>query len=87
MRTLNRGCFRKGWIDAKSQEIRTGNTFLEDFLHAFERAHFSAFGNYQGDTGHMEPAEAARYLWGHGSLSISRANSVGWWERMDRQTT
>jgi hypothetical protein len=36
MRTLNRDSFRKDWIDAKSQEIRTGNTFLEKCLHALE---------------------------------------------------
>lgn len=36
MRTLNKDCFRKEWIDARSREIRTGNTFLEKCLHAFE---------------------------------------------------
>lgn len=36
MRTLQRECFTRDWIDQKSREIRTGNTFLEKCLHAFE---------------------------------------------------
>ena len=36
MRTLKRECFTRDWIDQKSREIRTGNTFLEKCLHAFE---------------------------------------------------
>ena len=36
MRTLKRECFTKDWVDRKSREIRTGNTFLEKCLHAFE---------------------------------------------------
>ncbi len=36
MRTLARECFIKEWIDRKSRDMRTGNTFLEKCLHAFE---------------------------------------------------
>lgn len=36
MRTLAKECFSKDWIDAKSRELRTGNTFLEKCLHGFE---------------------------------------------------
>ncbi len=36
MRTLARECFAKDWIDRKSRDMRTGNTFLEKCLHAFE---------------------------------------------------
>jgi hypothetical protein len=36
MITLRRECFTREWIDRKSLEIRTGNTFLEKCLHAFE---------------------------------------------------
>ncbi|HCE42253.1 MAG TPA: hypothetical protein DET40_01730 [Lentisphaeria bacterium] len=36
MRTLAKECFRKDWINRKSQSLHTGNTFLEKSLHAFE---------------------------------------------------
>jgi predicted nucleotidyltransferase component of viral defense system len=36
LRTLNKGCFEKSWIEAESRRHRTGNTFFEKGIHAFE---------------------------------------------------
>ena len=36
LRTLNRACFEKTWIEAESRRHRTGNTFFEKSLYAFE---------------------------------------------------
>lgn len=36
MRTLNRDCFDKAWIERESRRHRTGNTFFEKSLYAFE---------------------------------------------------
>lgn len=46
----------------------TGNSFNEWLTICIDdtlslNAHFSPFGNYQGDTEHMDPPAAARYLW------------------------
>lgn len=36
LRTLNRDCFDKAWIERESRRHRTGNTFFEKSLYAFE---------------------------------------------------
>jgi len=36
MRTLQRQCFDKAWIESESRRHRTGNTFFEKCLYAFE---------------------------------------------------